>query len=139
MSNWGEKASRTGDVFTTDGKNLVGTTKYPTALMQEDHVGVEDYTFPDNPTSNRTLVTIAHGYDYTPAALVFVKDVTTGYFATLRYLVAVDIMQGDIQEFHYYTDDTNFKLLFRITGDPVIDMTDRRYIFKYFVWAQQGM
>lgn len=137
---YGIKATRTGEsVMTAADKDLAFSTEYPSIAMQEDHVGILDYTFPDSPGVTRTLITVAHGYSYTPLAMVYVKDVTTGHYATLRYGVAIDIMSGKIQEFHYYTDATNFKILFRVTSGAVIDMTGRQYVFKYFIWTQQGM
>jgi hypothetical protein len=139
MSDYGVKTTiDDDDVFTAADKEFSLYTKYVSPKMQEAHVNIYDYTFPDNPSGPtlRDLVTVSHGYSYTPLALVYVKDVTNNKYSMLRYNMSMVVAQ----RFVYYTNDTTFKIQYDVgAGGPEFDITGYRFIFKYFIWCETGM
>jgi len=128
------------DIFTASDKNFSINSKYAQVKMLEEHVDVLDYTFASNPGADTTttLLSIEHGFSYTPLSLVYVKDVDNGTFNVLRYRYSVSLPSG-AQEFMNYTDDTYFKILYVVTDAPTEDVTSKQFIFKYFVWVETGM
>lgn len=106
------------------------------ANASPDHFEYFTHTFGSNPASNTTvnLKTVAHGYSYTPLAIVYWREETfsTG-FRVLPWGYA-----AATSSVIYYTDGTNFKIDFIRGADAVEDLTGLSFDFKYYIFAESG-
>lgn len=138
MSDIGVKVSLAGVGVTeaTPEESSVYPGK-PSLLAEEANVGVDSYTFSSNPGTDTTtnLLTVSHGYDFVPAAVVLIEDVTVGQFTMLPH----DVSGGlGTQMFVAYCTSTDLKLDFVVT-DPVIrDVDGDTFNIKYWIFAADG-
>lgn len=133
MSDWGAKASISGDVETAAVADLCFSSKYVTPKIKPEHFDTYTHTFSSNPPVGvTTLLTIAHGYSYVPGAIVFFTDhQSSNRFACLpAYL-------GVIERLTYDTDATNFKIYYEKDFE-LADPTGDSYTFKYIILADDG-
>jgi len=120
---------------------------YPIPKMENDHYGTVEYTFTaDPPVGTLNMVTIPHGYNYTPMAIVFAED-TSGsldFVIPIKWYVykSVPGLEMTEQLIKYYVDDTNLKIDYvrtepSMSPDPGdIDMNGRIYTFKYYIFVE---
>lgn len=136
MADYGIKASTSGDVKTATVADLSFTSMYKSPKLQNEHFGVYTHTFPSAPPLGTTVLkTIAHGYSYVPAAIVFVIDhQNSDQFGGLPVWLEPS---GPL--IHYYTNSTNLIIYyFKDEWAGPTDPTGYSYTFKYIILADDG-
>lgn len=144
MADWGIKVSLPGyDVKTATPEQMSIHSGYPSPKIDSRsspaHFGTSTYTFSSEPAAGAVidLVTVAHGYGYTPAAISYMKDLASGnfYFLPLFFNPA-----GSDQRIVYFTDGTNFKAQYRgeTLGLPHQPVNGTSWTFKYYIFSENG-
>lgn len=104
------------------------------------HFNLIDYTFGSNPgVGTLNIATIAHGYSYTPMALVYVQDVA-GFLLTAGRYASLPVSAGPLPDarFVYYTDGTNLKIDLVVNVVLAPSISGYRFKFKYYLFAENG-
>lgn len=140
MSDYGFKITTKegADITSTSPLDYALHSSYDTMKMAEEHVGLSNYTFDTEPGADTTtnILTIAHGLSFVPSALVYVEDVTSDVFSTLRYNLSLI----DVQRFIYYTDSTNFKIDYVVgASGPLRNINGDTFNFKYYIFSNNGV
>lgn len=133
MADWGLKISQPGDnVLDTPPKDLVLSSEYPTPKVKvgEDpaHFGKGEYVVPSG-SGSRNILTVPHGYDYVPTALVIVA------LGNDLYRIAPTIWFFGGPNIDAYCDDTNLKI------DIVPNITNASGLtvkYKYYIFDRDG-
>lgn len=144
MADYGIKVSLPDSDTTSDADELVMSSAYPSPKVQlgvsPAHFDYESYTIPANPSAGTTtnLVSIPHGYTYTPANLVLVSFDQT-YFKVGSF-VSTDLVFFE-DRYHCYCDETAFKIdVERVAlGGPYPNLAGTVIYYKYYIFAEDGV
>lgn len=148
MSNYGMKISLPGyDVKIATPEQCAIHSGYPSPKIKTTaspaHFGITDYTFSSDPANGtHNLLSIAHGYSgYIPAALVFVKNYPFANDLFHQLPFVIDEVAYDAQTIIYYTNSTHLKIDYVCSNNGTgghQDVTGFRYVFKHYLFAEEG-
>ena len=145
MSDYGIKISLPGyDAKTATPEQCALHSGYANPKMKVGaspaHFNLVDYTFSSNPgVGTLNIATIAHGYSYTPMAIVYVQDVG-GFLMTAGKYAILPLSAGPTPDarFVYYTDGTNLKIDLVVNIVLAPSISGYRFKFKYYLFAENG-
>jgi len=120
------------DVSTADPEDFAIHSGFDYPKIEEDNVGIYDYTVPATLTiQTYNVLTVSHNQDYIPCAICFMEDVdgvTATEFATLPFY------EGNSGNyFKCYTTATQFKIDF-VVAWATSDWRGHDFKFKYQCW-----
>lgn len=122
----------TKSVFSTDMLDFAAHSGFDYMKMEEDLVGVYEYTVPATlSVTTYNVLTVAHGQGYMPMSQTFMEDVdgvTTTQFAALPYTDG-----GSENYFLAYTTSTQFKIDMVIAWDGS-GWAGHDFKFKYHIY-----
>lgn len=146
MSNFGIKISLPGDdVQETDLKKFILNTEYSQMKIKlgetPRHFEYVTYTHPSEPANNSTttLVTIPHGYPYTPIAIVWMSFDNTTWFS-IESQFNLDLMSGSRHLYLTQTDLTNLYIRLQKDGSnpPLPTLNGTTVYFKYMIFTDDA-
>lgn len=142
--NYGIKSSRENqDVLAFELEQGSVTSQYSTPKIKPNqtpkHVDVPTYTWGSNPAAGTyTLITIAHGYSYTPMQWSMMSHTiyTVGsFYRTLPVLFG----GANSDLFYAYTDATNFYVKLKRVGTGATNISGSTLTVKYMIFAEDGV
>lgn len=145
MSNFGLKVSLPGyDVHTATPEECAVHSGYisPKVKVNQtpDHSGTYSFTCPGNVTPGTVynILTVAHGYNYVPAAICHWSATTIAGYP--QHGICPGIV-GDFPPIKYiaYCDSTNFYIGLSKDAAATYDTTGMTASFRYYIFAESGI
>lgn len=128
------------DIATATPEECVIHSSYPFMKCKEIHVAVTPYTFVATPAVDTNLITVAHGFSYIPAALVYV-DVPASLTPSgndAQYILPFFFTVGTGDFINAYTDNVNLYINYT-KGAVAPALAGVTLSFKYFIFVDDGL